>query len=340
MVLSVAVVLSAACFVNLGGLSASSPDGQSDAGVDVTAEWPVRGGLGDREAWTADFCRVPRRTGRRLLTRPCPRRRALGGAVTIPSGWSSVGLDLTKTGTCPAGYLSSNVIAEASEIDATLCFYSCTPGSVPCTGGTIEYKLGAFCWPVTGTLSEAPGCQPTSLIGGSGLSIQFAASEQTDAGCDVMGAVKIAPNARLCGDPGSTICNGSTCHPGLVSPFQAVSSQPHFLPRQAAQRASRTPSPSPARLRGTPPCTVTASCGGTVELFAGFRLHWHCDFGSGRRHVQRDVLRQHRVLRVHPCRFGRRLQPWYASAADRHGPYPGVLPVTPAALRTASTTAR
>ena len=175
-----------------------------------------------------------------------PDTSCTGRCEQLPPGWSLVGLDLTKSGICPNDYLSSNVIAYP-QIDATLCTDGCTPGAAVCTGGTIAYQSRQASCAYSGSspLSEVAGCQSTYLAGtGVGAGIQFTPSSTSAAGCNITGAVKIAPNARLCSDPGPTICNGSTCHPGLVSPFQAVSSH-RIPPRQAALRASQLPSTPP-----------------------------------------------------------------------------------------------
>jgi len=248
------------CFVDLGGLATSS-DTEGDGGVvdsarDVSGtDAPGVDGPGEAAATdaTCDACALP---------------------VTVPSGWSLVGLDTTMTGTCPSGFVASEAALDPA-LGASFCSYSCAIAQPPsCSATTIAVSVGIFgCDMNNPSVAAGTGCGAISLTAGSPpvSEVAFTAAGATGASCSVT-AMALAPvpaNTLVCSNPSAAICAGTTCYPDLPPPFHVCIAPLGVSPPScpAGFPARHVVSTTGTVLCTAPSCKVTATCSGTMELY-------------------------------------------------------------------------
>lgn len=274
------------CSLGLGGLAGAGPDGGSTmsapSDLDASNAAPDAGGTTvENDAASVGDAGVAEDSSQSAAA-PCSPSSAKP-CIVVPTGWTLVAFAPSQSAPCPAGFGDTpKDVVETPDAGTRCSCADCTVTTPPsCASGPIAVSFdmrgnGPGQCATTANPSPLkntpPGACGTDLFTGdySPDDVKYAAPPPTGGTCQSSGVANYASTDRICEStsPSSAGCTGSVCAPNVPSPYRACIRAPGDLPcpsgTLSARRLVRS-SASPA----CPdcPCTVTATCSGTMTLF-------------------------------------------------------------------------
>ena len=186
------------------------------------------------------------------------------GCYQVPLGWGLAAIDLTNTGSCPAGFEGTMVVADPVVGPGSCQYGPCTVQQQPVCGGNISSAAGCL---FPGGFLTASVCEALAMTNPF-FELRPGAPGGT---CVVpVTAAPIPASAQACTNPGAAICDGGACHTAFPSPFLACieASGAQTCPPGTPFTERHTTAVSATNTCPAATCTVTTTCGGTLNVFS------------------------------------------------------------------------
>jgi hypothetical protein len=187
------------------------------------------------------------------------------GCYQVPVGWGLAGLDLTNTGSCPASFEGTMVVADPVVGPGSCQYGPCTVQQQPACSGIV--MSGLLACAITAGSVAAHVCEILTV--NSPASLELTPKAQGGACTVPVAAAPIAASAQACTNPAASICDGGACQQAFLQPFKACIDQsgeqtcPSGTPfTELHVTAVSATSNCPAAT-----CQITTACDGTVTAY-------------------------------------------------------------------------